>query len=122
MHAFLLATGLVLLAGGAFAQNIGGLMKDRPANFFTEEDNRLFRAVWAQVLEDTPDNGTRSWNNPKSGSGGDLTLERTFDWRGNVCKEVRIRNHAQGRKADTTLNSCKMDGKWRLLSDEQLKK
>jgi len=97
-------------------------MKETPSNFFTPEDNRLFRAAWTKVLEETADKGTQSWSNPQSGSGGELTLERSFEWRGNVCKEVRVRNQAQGRKADTTINSCKIDGKWRLLSAEQLKK
>lgn len=97
-------------------------MKETPSTFFNAEDNRLFRAAWTQVLDQTVDGGTQSWSNPKSGAGGELTLNRSFEWKGNACKEVRIRNHAQGRKADTTLNSCKIDGKWRLLSDEQLKK
>jgi len=110
------------MAWPAGAQNMGGLMKETPSNFFTPEDNRLFRAAWTKVLEETADKGTQSWSNPQSGSGGELTLERSFEWRGNVCKEVRVRNQAQGRKADTTINSCKIDGKWRLLSAEQLKK
>jgi hypothetical protein len=108
------------LAVPVAAQNLQPLMRETPSTFFTTEDTKLFEATWNQVLEEAQDNQTRNWSNPKTGHGGDLTLQRTFAWRGNVCKEVRIRNQAQGRKGDSTLNSCKIDGKWRLVSAEQL--
>jgi len=121
MRELLLAAALIA-ASPAGAQNMGGLMKETPSNFFTDEDTRLFREAWRRTLEQTADQGTERWSNAKSGAGGELTLQRSFEWKGNPCKEVHIRNQAQGRKADTTLNSCKVDGKWRLLSADQLKK
>jgi hypothetical protein len=35
---------------------------------------------------------------------------------------VKLHNEAQGRKGNTTLGLCKVDGKWRLLSSSQMKK
>jgi surface antigen len=113
---------MILAATGVQAQVVQPLMQNSPASLFTDEDRKIFLASWKKLLEQDADNATESWSNPKNGHGGELTLQRSFEWRGNVCKEVRIRNQAQGRKADTTLNSCKVDGKWRLVSAEQLKK
>ena len=113
---------LLLPALAAQAQVVQPLMKDTPSSLFTDEDRKLFRAAWAKLLEQDADQATETWSNPQNGHGGELTLQRSFEWRGNPCKEVRIRNQAQGRKADSTLNSCKVDGKWRLVSAEQLKK
>jgi len=113
---------MIAAASGAQAQVVQPLMRDTPSSLFTDEDQKIFRAAWTRLLEQGADNATESWSNPKNGHGGELTLQRSFEWRGNVCKEVRIRNQAQGRKADSTLNSCKVDGKWRLVSAEQLKK
>jgi len=109
-------------APGARGQVVQPLMRDTPSSLFNDEDQKIFRAAWARLLEQGADSATESWSNPKNGHGGELILQRSFEWRGNPCKEVRIRNQAQGRKADSTLNSCKIDGKWRLLSAEQLKK
>jgi len=122
MRTILLGAVLLLLAGAADAQNTRGLLQNTPSTLFTDEDNRLFRDTWSKALEAAADNQTLSWTNPKTGHGGDLTTLRSFEWRGYPCKEVQIRNQAQGRKSDETLNSCKIDGAWKLLSAEQLKK
>ena len=119
IHVF---TVIFTAALGAQAQVVQPLMQNSPASMFTDEDRRIFLAAWKKLLEQDADDATESWTNPKNGHGGELALQRSFEWRGNVCREVRIRNQAQGRKADTTLNSCKVDGKWRLVSAEQLKK
>jgi len=47
---------------------------------------------------------------------------RSFESKGRPCKEVRVRNHAQGRKGDNKLSLCKVDEKWRRLSASQLGK
>ena len=113
---------LLAAALGAQAQVVQPLMQQTPASMFTDEDRKIFLAAWKKLLEQDADNATERWANPGNGHGGELTLQRSFEWRGSPCKEVRIRNQAQGRKADTTLNSCKVDGKWRLVSAEQLGK
>lgn len=116
-----LALATILAACAAQAQVVQPLLQNSPASMFTDEDRKIFLGAWKKLLEQDGGNATERWSNPKNGHGGELTLQRSFEWRGNVCREVRILNQAQGRKADTTLNSCKVDGRWRLVSAEQLK-
>ena len=85
---------------------------------FTDEDNRIFLDVWKETLDETPVNQSRTWTNPKSGHGGELTTLRAFDWHGSPCKEVQVRNQAQGRKGDERLNACKLGGQWKLMGAE----
>jgi surface antigen len=106
----------------ALAQNWIGLLKNTPAERFDEDDLRLFLDASRKALNEAPDSQTQSWENPKTRAGGDITVLRSFESKGRPCKEVRVRNHAQGRKGDNKLSLCKVDDKWRLLSASQLKK
>jgi surface antigen len=105
-----------LCANPALAQNWIGLLKNTPAERFDEEDLRLFLDMGRKALNETPDNQPLAWENPKTRAGGEITVLRTFESKGRPCKEVRVRNHAQGRKGDNKLSLCKVDDKWRLLS------
>ena len=82
----------------------------------------MFLETSRKALNETPDNQTLRWENPKTRARGDVTVLRSFESKGLPCKEVRVRNEAQGRKGDSRLNLCKKDGKWRLLSVSQAKK
>ena len=104
------------------AQNWVGLLKNTPAERFDDEDLRLFMDTGRKALNETPDGQTLSWENPKTRARGDITVVRSFEWKTHPCKEVKLRNEAQGRKGNTTLGLCKVDGKWRLLSSSQMKK
>lgn len=48
-------------------------------------------------------------------------MQKSFESKGRPCKEVRLHNEAGGRKGGSTLSLCKVDGKWRLLTAQQLK-
>ena len=109
-------------AGPALAQNWIGLLKNTPAERFDEEDLRIFMDAGRKALSDTPDNQSVKWENPQTRAHGEITVLRSFETKGLPCKEVRVRNEAQGRKGDSRLNLCKKDGKWRLLSVSQAKK
>ena len=109
-------------ASPAPAQNWIGLLKNTPAERFDEEDLRLFLDNSRKALNEAQDNQTHSWENPKTRARGDITVLRSFESQGRPCKEVRVRNEAQGRKGDNKLNLCKIDDKWRLLGASQLKK
>jgi surface antigen len=111
-----------LCANPASAQNWIGLLKNTPAERFDEEDLRLFLDMGRKALNETPDNQPLTWENPKTRAGGEITVLRSFESKGRPCKEVRVRNHAQGRKGDNRLSFCKVDDKWRLLSAPQLEK
>jgi surface antigen len=105
----------------ALAQNWVGLLKNTPAEQFDEEDLRIFLDAGRKALNDTPDNQAVTWENPQTKARGEITVLRSFEAKGLPCKEVRVRNEAQGRKGDNKLNLCKKDDKWRLLSASQLK-
>jgi surface antigen len=106
----------------AMAQNWVGLLKNTAAERFDEEDLRLFLDNSRKALAEGKEGETASWENPKTRARGDITVLRSFESKGRPCKEVRVRNQAQGRKGDNTFNLCQVDGKWRLLSASQLKK
>ena len=113
---------LACAASPALAQNWVGLLKNTPAERFDEDDLRIFMDAGRKALNDTPDNQSVTWENPQTRAHGEITVLRSFESKGLPCKEVRVRNEAQGRKGDNKLNLCKKDGKWRLLSASQMKK
>ena len=108
-------------AGPALAQNWIGLLKNTPAERFDEEDIRLFLDVARKALDESSVGQTLSWDNPKSRARGELSVLRDFESKGRACRDLRIRNEVPGRKGDTRLSFCKVDGKWRLLSAAQKK-
>jgi surface antigen len=111
-----------VVANPAAAQNWIGLLKNTPAERFDEEDLRLFLDNSRKALNEAQDNQTHSWENPKTRARGDITVLKTFESKGLPCKEVRVRNEAQGRKGDNKLTLCRVEDKWRLLGASQLKK
>src|SRR6185503_2864641 len=117
-----IAATLLLACADAGAQNWVSTLKNGPAERFDEQDLRMFLDAGRKVLNEAADNETVKWQNPDTKHGGELTVVRRFEWQKKPCKEVRIRNEADGRKADSTVNACQVDGKWRLLSSQQLKK
>jgi len=106
----------------ALSQNWVGLLKNTPAERFEEEDLRLFMDTGRKALNEGQDNQKLSWENPKTRARGDITVLRSFESKGRPCKEVQLHNEAGGRKGDSKLSLCQVEGKWRLLSAEQLKK
>ena len=118
----LLVLAVALAAQPAAAQSPAPLFGKGPAERFTKEDNRLFREAWRKALDEAPENQPMTWENPENKHGGELTVTRAFEWQGHPCKEVRVRNQADGRKSETLTNACRIDGKWRLVSSSQLKK
>jgi surface antigen len=106
----------------AMAQNWVGLLKNTPAEQFDEDDLRIFMDAGRKALNEAPDNQSVTWENPKTRSRGEITVLRSFESKGRPCREVRVRNQAGGRKGDNTLNLCKVEEKWRLLSVPQMKK
>ena len=117
----LFAASLVLGASGASAQWVG-LLKNSPAELFDDEDLHIFLDTARKALDGAPDGQALSWENPKTRHRGDITVVRSFEWKANPCKELRVRNEAQGRKGDNRQSVCKIDGKWRVVTASQLQK
>lgn len=115
--------GLVISLTGmpALAQS-ESVLKNAPAQEFDEEDRRLFLAATRRALDDTPDQRTIRWENAATGSRGEVTPIRSFNWKDYACRELRIHNEAGGRKEDNNLNLCRIENKWRLVSRSQIEK
>ena len=119
LAAALLTLG-VLASASADAQNWVSLLKNTPSEFFDDVDVKLLLAAVREALDGVDDNQMRAWQNPKSGHHGDATVLRRFDSKGRPCKELRVRNEAQGRKSDQRFDLCSVEGRWRLLGKSQL--
>ena len=111
---------LALAGASASAQQWGSVFKGGPAELFDDDDWRLFQGAAREVLSRSTDQETLGWQNPKTGHRGDVKVLRSFESRGRRCKEMEIRNEAQGRKGDERLNVCNVGGEWRLVGDSQL--
>ena len=120
--AALLGAACALAAPAASAQNWINLLKNTPAEYFDDEDLRMFLDTARKVLDGgAPENQPVTWENPKSRNRGDITVLRDFESKGRSCKEVRVRNESRGRKSDNRRILCKVDERWRLVSEAQLK-
>ena len=116
----LLALVLALGCASAAAQQWASTLKNSPAEVLDEEDNKLFLATMRQALERPADKQPLGWQNPKTGHRGDVLVLKTFPSRGRECKELLVRSEAQGRKAEDSLNFCRIEGEWKLVGDSQL--
>ncbi|HJY77751.1 MAG TPA: hypothetical protein VKE95_14035 [Burkholderiales bacterium] len=122
LTATLFATVCALAVSPASAQNWVTLLKNTPAESFDDEDLRLFLDTARKVLDGgAPESEPVSWENPKSRNRGDMTVLRNFESKGRSCKEVRVRNESRGRKSDNRRILCRVDERWRLVSEAQLK-
>ncbi len=104
------------------AQNWIPLLKNTPFERFDDEDLKLFLDNARKALDQGRDGETHAWDNPATRHRGDVTVLRTTERDGRTCKRVRVRNEADGRKGDTPVTACKVDGKWRLVTQSQAKK
>jgi surface antigen len=116
-----LAAACALASPLAAANNWASLFKNSPAEFFDDEDIQMFLATARKTLDSGKVGETLAWQNPKSKNRGDFTVLKQFEWKGNPCREVRVRNEAQGRKSDNTHNLCSIDARWRLVAPSQIK-
>jgi len=120
-HAPIVAALLVVLCMPAAAQNWIGLLKNTPAENFTEEDLKLFLDASRKALNEMPAGTSEKWQNPVTGSGGELKVLKLFTWQDHPCRQINVANHTIDRRANNTLNLCQVSGKWRLMSPSELK-
>jgi len=113
------AVACSLAAAPAMAQFVS-LMKGTPAEFFDDVDIRMFLDAARKTLDEGQDNQTITWENPKTKHHGDFMVVKTYQSKGRPCKDVRVRNEAQGRKSDNVRHLCSISGKWKILGDSQL--
>jgi surface antigen len=118
----IVAAWLLVMCVPAAAQNWVGLLKNTPAEHFNEEDLKLFLDASRKALNEAPAGETVKWQNPVSGSGGELKVLRVFSWHDYPCRQIRVASYTVDRKGNSTLNLCQVTGKWKLLSPSELKK
>ena len=110
----------VAISGHVAAQLNRSPLRNTPVQQFNDEDMRLFKAAWNKALDETPELGTVSWENPATKSHGDITVASIFTWQKHPCRRIRIVSEAQGTKGDSTMNLCRVNEKWRAVSPSQL--
>jgi surface antigen len=108
-------------AGSSGAAGWGQLLKNTPFEFFDSDDLQMFIGASKSAVAQAPDGKPVNWSNPDTGHGGDVTLLRNFQNGGRPCAALRVRTQAEGRRGDTTINVCQVDGKWKLLSAGELR-
>jgi surface antigen len=118
----LFAASLAALCAPALAQNWIGLLKNTPAERFNDEDIKLFLDASKKALSDTPAGESVKWQNPVSGSRGELKVIKTFSWQNHPCRQIRVSSEAGDRKGSNVLSLCQVEGKWKVLSASELKK
>jgi len=121
VRAVSLLLALCAFAAPASAQWVG-ILKNTPAERFDDTDLRLFLDAGRRVLNEAADKETVRWENPETGSRGELTVLKSFPWKGNSCREIRVYNEAAGSKGSSVQSLCRIEGKWRLVSAAQLKR
>jgi surface antigen len=111
----LLALAIAVASSPAVALNWVPLLKNSPGERFDDEDLQLFITTARRVVNEVPDNQTVGWENPDTKHHGDFTILKSYQKDGRACKRVRVRNEADGRKASSVVDACKVDGRWRLI-------
>lgn len=102
--------------GIASASNLG-FLKDAPITRFKGADLEMYQSNLNAALEQNADGDTRRWENPKTGSSGEVAIVGSITRNDKRCRRVRISNHARGyAEAKTDAVFCKeASGLWKLL-------
>lgn len=105
----------VVFPGMASGSNLG-FLKDAPITRFTGTDLELFQSNLTAALEQNADGDTRHWENPNTGSSGQITVVNNVAHDGKRCRRTRISNRARGHaETQTDVVFCKeADGRWVL--------
>lgn len=105
------------VVAGTSGGNIG-FLKDAPLTRFTGPDLKLFQQNLRAALEQNADGEVHRWQNPDTGSAGDIELVRSFAREGKRCRAVRISNRARGyAEAKTDAVFCRQaSGEWKTQS------
>jgi len=91
-----------------------GFLKDAPITRFTGPDLEMFQSNLTAALEQSADGSTRRWENPNTGSSGQIAVISSFTQDRKRCRRTRISNRARGyAAAQTDAVFCKeTDGRW----------
>lgn len=111
--------GLTLLGMASAAQAQINPFKNYNGPVLTKADYAAGREAAIRLLGTTPPpvGASESWAGPTSGNHGTLTVERAYRQRNLDCRAVRSKvDYKAGRERSLLLNTCQIDGKWKLTS------
>jgi len=113
---------VAFLAPAAVMAQVGwiSLLKNTAAEKFDDEDLHLFMQAGRQALDHAAEHETVTWANPKTGSRGQVTVRTLFTWHQHPCRRLRVENEAAGKKDGHTVNFCRVEERWRLVTASQL--
>jgi surface antigen len=90
-------------------------LRQAPLAYFTDDDWSMFKEALYKALNANADGVAGRWNNPSSGSSGEVTPLNTREVNGMTCRETRLINRAQGVSAAGDYLLCKAaDGEWTM--------
>lgn len=108
----------LLVSSAGLAQNTM-FLRNSPIAHLNEVDRQILRETIEEALE-APDGTVMEWSNPDTGSGGRVKVLDTHEDQGLVCRSLRARNEAHGRRADGIYRLCRDEGgNWRFAATER---
>ena len=111
----LVLAGFLVAAPAASAMNLVPLLRDTPAQFFTEQDYALVDDALRKALDELGTDGVAQWENPQTNAAGSVTVVQERERAGSPCKRLRIENRARNRVGNTVFDFCRQaDGRWVL--------
>lgn len=111
----LVLTSLLVGFPAASAMNLIPLLRDTPAELFTEQDYALFDGALRKALDELTTDGVAQWENPQTRAAGSVTVGQEFERAGSPCKRLRVESRANHRVGHTTFDFCRQaDGRWVL--------
>lgn len=104
------ATGLGMILGAAIGGSIGKQMD--------QEDRRRMQYSTQQALESSPVGHSVQWKNPDNGHHGYIVPVKTYQERGEYCREFTQEVVIGGQKQKAYGKACrKPDGQWQVVSE-----
>ncbi|MCG7927163.1 MAG: hypothetical protein JAY67_16705 [Candidatus Thiodiazotropha taylori] len=91
-------------------------LKQSPARNFTKQDWEIAKVATRDILENHGKGESVIWDNPDSGSSGNLKITRVGKSSGKLCKKLQIANRVKGQEHTSSYMFCKQqDGKWKAI-------
>ena len=88
-------------------------LRDAPVAYFSAKDWTLFMDTLNQALNDGADGVTSRWENPSTGSRGEITPLDRRETNGTTCRNTRVVTSSQGLTARSDYLLCRAaDGEW----------
>jgi surface antigen len=83
--------------------------------YFKGEDTKIIEKLAGEMLRNAPDGESRSWSNPATSNGGELTVIRSYQARGLPCRDMRVSSRIGDRSIVYALSACRTAaGRWKI--------